>query len=179
MTAISLPAVGKWVFVFVVAQWLSVPEASRSAMIALIILMVVDFVTGLCSAFINKTLASAVNARALIRKGLIFLILLTAHVMERLAGIELHLEFAGAAGFAINEGIAILENCALCGVWIPASLVDALIKVKNIRGEGATEEQLAQLRGRTRAMAASAGASSDQMHQLREDQTAGVVRENE
>lgn len=178
MPQLSVPAVGKWIFAFLVAQWVAVPDASRAMMEALVSLMAMDYVTGLSAAYTNKTLAYQIGARGLVKKGLMILLLMTAHIVERISGIELHLEFAGALGFAINEAISIVQNCAECGIWVPSSLVEALITVKKLKGTGATPEQLAALRGDTMGKLYVAGGTDKQMAQLRKDQAAGTSDES-
>lgn len=144
---INLPAAVKWCMVFVIAQWAAVPDPSKSILIVLVGLMALDYCTGICAAYITKKMSSEIGGRGIIKKGLMLCLLLAAHLLEKASGIELHLEFAGALGFCVNEGISIVENCAKAGVWVPAGLVEALITVQKLKGSGATPEQLAKLRG--------------------------------
>lgn len=174
---LSFPAIMKWLVAFAVAQWMAVPMDSRTVLQILVALMAVDYLTGLFSAFVTKTVSSEIGLRGLVKKGMVLCLLLASHLMEKLSGIELHLEFAGAIGCSVNEGISIVENCANAGVWVPGQVVDALIAIKKIKGGGATPEQLAQLRGDTMRDAYTGGASQAQLAQLRADQKAGTTSE--
>ena len=143
---LNFPAALKWCVAFVIAQWLMLPDITRSLLLGLVILMALDYVTGMAAAWVSKSVSSEIGSRGLVKKGLILILLLSVHILERLAGIELHLEATGAIGFAVNEVISVIENCARAGVWMPEKLVAALIAVQKLRGSGATAEQLAQLR---------------------------------
>ncbi len=142
---VSLPAVAKWLCAFLLAQWLALAEPSRRALTVLVYLMAIDYATGLISAYVNRDLSSRTGVDGLLRKGMTILLILTCHIAELGTGIELHLEMAGAIGFAINEFISIVENCAKTGVWVPGQVVEVLLAIKKIKAKGATAEQLRAL----------------------------------
>lgn len=142
---ISWPAVTKWAAAAALAQWYGIAATSRSMLLALITLMFLDYFTGLISGYLTKKIDSAVGFRGLANKGLILVLLLACHVVEGIAGLELHLEVAGALAFSVNEMISIVENCARSGVPIPGPFLDVLIAVKKLKASPATAEQLQAL----------------------------------
>ncbi len=139
----SLPAAFKWGAAFVVADWVHVPGLMR----ALIICMLIDYGTGVVSAFVRKELSSWAGLRGLAKKVLILTVLLTAHILEKTSGIELNFEQIGALAYLVNEIVSIIENCAKAGIPIPSQLVEALLSFKRLKVTQATAEQLSQLSG--------------------------------
>ena len=96
-------------------------------MYALIIFVVVDYVTGVMVSVIRKKVSSAVGFRGICKKVLIFSLVAIAHV------IDVHLITNGSAirtavifFYISNEGISILENTAKIGLPIPKSLRNIL-----------------------------------------------------
>lgn len=143
---ISLPALVKWGTAAVAGQAAALTVGPKATIAALVFFMFVDWVTGFTAAWMRGEASSAKGAQGLAKKGLTLLLILTIHVAEKLAGFELHLESWGAAGFALNELISIVENMAKAGVYIPGFLVDGLQKVKIIfQAKAATAKQLRDL----------------------------------
>lgn len=138
----NLPAALKWMAALVAVEWLRVPAPMR----LLVGLIMLDYATGILAAFMRKEVSSRVGFEGLVKKILIIVILMVAHAMEKVSGIELKLESVGAAGFIVNECASIVENCAKCNMWIPAPIVEALLVVKSLRAKGASAEQLRLLR---------------------------------
>lgn len=96
-------------------------------MYALIIFVVVDYVTGVMVSVLRKKVSSAVGFRGIFKKVLIFSLVAIAHV------IDVHLITNGSAirtavifFYISNEGISILENTAKIGLPIPKSLRNIL-----------------------------------------------------
>lgn len=99
----------------------------------LILLMAVDYVTGLLVAGVfhasEKTDSGGLESRAgwkgLCRKGVALLIVLVAHCVDQTMGSDL-IRDAVVIGYAINEMISIIENAGLMGVPVPERLSQAL-----------------------------------------------------
>jgi toxin secretion/phage lysis holin len=139
----SFPAALKWLLALITAQWIHhVPWIMQ----ALIMLMVLDYSTGLISAFINRRMSSRIGGRGLFQKGLIIVLLVSADLFEKALGVELHLAAFGGLAYCANEFISIIENCANAGVPIPKRLVRALLSAKNLRFEPASQQDLDDLR---------------------------------
>ena len=136
----SYLAAVRWVSAFAVTEWVRVPGAMQ----VLLIFMAFDYVTGIMSAVVCREVSSSKAWRGLVRKGLILMLLTAAIIGQRMAGIDLHVEQAGAVGFTVSEFISIIENCAKAGVPIPAALVSALVAAKKLR-RAATPEEIKDL----------------------------------
>ena len=99
----------------------------------LIALMVTDYVTGLMVAGVfhasEKTPSGGLESRAgwkgLCRKGVVLLIVLVAHCVDRTSGSNL-IRDAVVIGYSVNEAISITENAGLMGVPIPKQLSQAI-----------------------------------------------------
>ena len=100
--------------------------------------MAIDYITGLICAWRGKspkTESGGVSSKAgfdgLLKKGIIMLVVLTATLLDRAAGMENSLFQTAAVAYHIaNEGISILENSALMGVPYPKAMRDALEEMR-------------------------------------------------
>lgn len=107
----------------------------------LIYLMAADYITGLIVAglFHNSPkspgggLESGAGWKGLARKFVTLLIVMVAHGMDVLLGIE-YLRDAVIIGFVANEVISLLENAGLMSLPIPQTLTDAIDILKS-KGE--------------------------------------------
>ena len=100
--------------------------------IALIIFMVIDYVTGVINAILTKTLSSEIGALGIFKKVAILLLVAVGNIMD------VYVLKCGAAVrtsviffYLCNEGLSILENIALIGVPIPEKLRDVLLKLND------------------------------------------------
>lgn len=96
-------------------------------MYALITFVVIDYVTGLMVAVLEKKLSSEVGFRGIFKKVLIFVMVGIGNI------IDVHLIKNGSAirtavifFYVSNEGISIIENSAKIGLPIPEKLRDIL-----------------------------------------------------
>lgn len=97
----------------------------------LIIFMIADYVMGVLIALSNKTLSSKIGFKGLLKKAVIFIVLILAVSLDRLLNTDSWVFRTLACYFYIaNEGVSILENCACLGVPIPQQITDALIQLK-------------------------------------------------
>lgn len=101
------------------------------ALIILITFMLLDYLTGLIRAYINKELSSNTGFNGLVRKSVIFVVLILAVSLDRLMNTGTWLFRTLIAYFYIaNEGLSILENCVAIGLPFPSQLTDALEQLK-------------------------------------------------
>lgn len=96
-------------------------------MYALITFVVIDYVTGLMVAVLERKLSSEVGVRGIFKKVLIFVMVGIGNI------IDVHLIKNGSAirtavlfFYISNEGISIIENFAKIGLPIPEKLKDVL-----------------------------------------------------
>ena len=112
-----------------------------AAMITLISMMVIDYLTGVLVAGVfhnspkteNGTLESKAGWKGLCRKGVTLLIVLVAARLDIILGTGV-IRDAVIIGYIANEIISIIENAGLMGVPIPAAIEKA-IEVLQSKGE--------------------------------------------
>jgi toxin secretion/phage lysis holin len=99
----------------------------------LCIFMGVDYLTGLLCAGVfhrsKKSESGALESRAcfkgLVRKGVALLIVLVAHHLDLVLGIN-YVRDAVCIAFIVSEAISITENAGLMGVPVPKKLIQAI-----------------------------------------------------
>lgn len=102
---------------------------------ALIIFVIIDYITGIMVAIINRELSSAIGARGIFKKILIFIIVAIAHIIDsRLIGDSSVIRTAVIFFYLSNEGISILENAARIGLPIPQKLKNLLAQLRDKGG---------------------------------------------
>ena len=105
-------------------------------MYALIAFVVVDYLTGVMRAVIEKELSSRIGARGIFKKVLVFLLVGVAHLTDMyLLGNGNALRTAVVFFYISNEGISMLENATVIGLPVPEKLKEALAQIK-ARGDG-------------------------------------------
>lgn len=108
-------------------QWLGGWDVILKALVVLIIL---DYITGVLKAIVTKTLSSAVGFIGLIRKIVIFIVVATAVTVQAVVGDAIPLREVVIIFFICNEGISLLENASEF-VPIPEKLKDTLIQLRD------------------------------------------------
>ena len=99
-------------------------------MIALIIFMILDYITGLMCAVIDKKLSSAVGFRGICKKVLILMLVGVANVVDvHVVGTGSALRGAVIAFYLSNEGLSLLENAVHIGLPIPDRMKDVLAQL--------------------------------------------------
>lgn len=97
---------------------------------AIVILVVLDYVTGLLKAVYNKSLSSEIGFKGLIRKIIIFVVIATAYVIQGIVGDAIPLREITILFFIANESLSLLENAGEF-VPIPDKLKDTLIQLRD------------------------------------------------
>ena len=106
---------------------------------ALVVFVVVDYITGVMCAINNKTLSSAVGFKGICRKVLIFLLVGIANVLDvQVIGTGSVLRTAVIFFYISNEGIRLLENAGHLGLPIPEKIKVVLEQLHD-RAEKETE----------------------------------------
>ncbi len=92
-------------------------------MIALVIFVVLDYVTGIMCAIADKKLSSSVGFKGICRKVLISLLVGVAHIVDlHVVGSGSVLRGAVVCFYLSNEGVSMLENAAHLGLPVPEKL---------------------------------------------------------
>lgn len=94
---------------------------------ALIAFVVIDYITGVMCAVIDKKLSSAVGFKGIFRKVLIFLLVGIANIIDvQVIGTGAVLRTAVIFFYISNEGVSLLENAGYLGLPIPAKIKTVL-----------------------------------------------------
>lgn len=101
------------------------------ALQSLIIIVIIDYLTGIASAIYNKELSSKTGFLGIIKKFSYFLIISLAVVIDNLTGETGVVRTLVIYFFVANDGISIIENMAEMNVKLPQGLIDVLEQLKN------------------------------------------------
>jgi toxin secretion/phage lysis holin len=100
-------------------------------MVALLAVIFIDLVTGVGVAVAERRLSSSIGAKGFIRKFLMLLIVALGHILDSyVIGGGDKLQIAATLYYIVNEGMSILENCAVLGLPVPKKLTDVLIQLR-------------------------------------------------
>lgn len=92
---------------------------------ALICFVCVDYLTGTVRAIKERKLNSRTGFIGLLKKALIFTVVLLAHVLDEVTGVGA-LRSMAVMFYISNEGISIIENLSKTGVPFPAKIKEVL-----------------------------------------------------
>lgn len=94
---------------------------------ALIAFVVIDYITGVMCAIINKQLSSEVGFKGIFRKVLIFLLVGIANIIDvQVIGTGAVLRTAVIFFYISNEGVSLMENAGHLGLPIPEKIKTVL-----------------------------------------------------
>ena len=111
---------------------------------ALIVFMVVDYITGVMCAIVDKKLSSAVGFREICRKVLILMLVGIANLLDvQVVGTGSVLRTAVIFFYLSNEGVSLMENAAHLGLPIPEKLKVVLAQLHD-RANDVEEKKEAQ-----------------------------------
>ena len=89
-------------------------------LIALLLFVITDYITGVMCAIADKKLSSAVGFKGICRKVLIFLLVGIANILDmQVIGTGSVLRTAVIFFYISNEGVSLLENAGHLGLPIP------------------------------------------------------------
>lgn len=90
---------------------------------ALLAFVVIDYITGVMCAIVDKNLSSEVGFKGICRKVLIFLLVGIANVLDvQVIGTGSVLRTAVIFFYISNEGVSLLENAAHLGLPVPEKI---------------------------------------------------------
>ena len=94
---------------------------------ALIAFVVIDYITGVMCAIIDRKLSSAVGFKGIFRKVLIFVLVGIANIIDvQVIGTGAVLRTAVIFFYISNEGVSLLENAGHLGLPIPEKIKTVL-----------------------------------------------------
>ena len=94
---------------------------------ALLAFVVIDYITGIMCAVVDKKLSSEIGFKGIFKKVLIFALVGIGHILDsRVNGSGSVMRTAVIFFYLSNEGVSLLENAAYLGLPIPQKLKSVL-----------------------------------------------------
>ena len=133
MAQVIFAAIGGWLGCFL--------GGCDGLLIALVVFVAVDYLTGVICAVSDKKLSSEVGFKGICRKVLIFLLVGIANIVDvQVIGTGSVLRTAVIFFYLSNEGVSLLENAAHLGLPVPEKMKDILAQLhdraENTESEG-------------------------------------------
>lgn len=101
--------------------------AMNGVMYALIAFVVIDYITGVIAAAVQKRLNSTVGFKGIAKKLGIFILVALGHIIDaQILGDGDALRTAVIFFYLSNEGLSIIENAVAIGLPVPEALKNAL-----------------------------------------------------
>ena len=128
---IAITAIGGWVGYFV--------GGMDGMLIALIVLMSLDYISGVMCAIVDRKLSSAIGFRGICKKVLILMLVGVANIVDlNVVGTGSALRGAVICFYMSNEALSLFENAAHIGLPIPDKLREALAQLHGRKDEDDT-----------------------------------------
>lgn len=134
MVQMVFAAVGGWLGYFL--------GGNDGLLIALVLFVAVDYLTGVMCAISDKVLSSNVGFKGICRKVLIFLLVGIANILDvHVIGTGSVLRTAVIFFYISNEGVSLLENAAHLGLPVPGKIKAVLEQLHDRAEKTETEEK--------------------------------------
>ena len=105
-------------------------------LIALVVFITIDYITGIMCAVIDKKLSSAIGFRGICKKVLILMLVGVANIVDlHVVGTGSALRGAVICFYMSNEALSLFENAAHIGLPIPDKLREALAQLHGRDGK--------------------------------------------
>lgn len=101
----------------------------------IVLLAVVDYITGIIKAVYLKELSSEIGFKGLLKKIVMFIVIAVAYAIQLLIGGTIPLREVVIMFYICNEALSLLENAAIF-VPIPDKLRDVLLQIRDKDSEG-------------------------------------------
>ena len=101
------------------------------ALMSMVIVVIIDYITGVASAFYNKKLSSKKGLKGIIKKFCYFLVVALAVVIDNLLGQSGIIRTLVISFFVANDGLSVIENMAEMDIKLPKKLIDALEELRH------------------------------------------------
>ena len=122
MIQVVFAAIGGWLGYFL--------GGCDGLIIALVVFVVVDYLTGILCAIADKSLSSEVGFKGIAKKVVIFMLVGVANILDvEVIGTGSVLRTAVIFFYLSNEGISMLENATHLGLPVPTKLKDVLEQI--------------------------------------------------
>ena len=104
------------------------------ALKTLLILMILDYITGICKSIINKKVNSVIGLKGIIKKVGYLIIVALSFLLDGMVGDTGAIRNLVVYFFVANEGISILENWGAMGLPLPSKILEVLEQLKKENG---------------------------------------------
>ena len=110
-------------------------------LIALVVMMAIDYVTGIMCAIVDQKLSSAIGFKGIFKKVLILMLVAVANIIDvHVVGTGSALRGATVCFYLSNEGLSILENAVHLGLPVPDGLREALAQLHKRKKKDTTTD---------------------------------------
>lgn len=100
----------------------------------LVLFVVLDYISGIMAAAVQKKLNSEIGYKGIIKKVFIFVLVAVAFKLDMLLGTDA-IRIAVIGFYLGTEGLSILENAGKANLPLPEFLTKALQQLRDMRGE--------------------------------------------
>ena len=129
----AITAIGGWIGWFL--------GGVDGMLIALIVLMALDYISGVMCAIEDKKLSSAVGFKGIMKKILILMLVGVANILDvNVVGGGAILRGAVICFYLSNEGLSLLENAAYLGLPVPDKLKSILAQLHDRSEKDGTDD---------------------------------------
>ena len=109
------------------------------ALKTLLILMVLDYITGICKSIVNKKVNSIIGLKGIIKKVGYLILVALSFLLDGVVGDTGAIRNLVVYFFVANEGISILENWGAMGLPLPSKILEVLEQLKKENGGNENE----------------------------------------
>ena len=102
-----------------------------TALWALVILMAMDYITGIIKAIYIKKLSSEEGYKGILKKITVLVIVALANIVQVITGGAAAVREIVIMFYIANEGISVLENVAAVSTKMPAALKNILLQLRD------------------------------------------------
>ena len=100
------------------------------ALKTLLLMMLLDYITGLCKAIVNKRINSLIGVKGIVKKVGYLVIVSLSFLLDEMVGDNGAIRNLVIYFFVANEGISILENWGGMGLPLPKKVFEVLEQIK-------------------------------------------------
>ena len=104
------------------------------ALKTLLILMVLDYITGICKSIVNKKVNSIIGLKGIIKKVGYLILVALSFLLDGVVGDTGAIRNLVVYFFVANEGISNLENWGAMGLPLPSKILEVLEQLKKENG---------------------------------------------
>lgn len=120
-----------WLIGSIISLIFLITGGQDKMMDCLVILMTIDYFTGVAKAFIIEKVNSKVGFKGILKKMVMIGVVVLAYQIDLLLDNKFAIKSLTVGILISNEGLSILENASICGVPIPERLKNMLEQYKN------------------------------------------------